>query len=77
MICARADIVEYLWDDCLKVHMEKDYVVQEVRLFDVVHHAIAEDKYLLWQNGVRIALRETDDLARGFMCGRANLHLRI
>jgi len=42
-------------------HTEKDYSVREIRLFDVVHQAIAENKYLLLQNGVRIDLQETDD----------------
>ena len=43
-------------------HTEKDYFVREVRLFDIVHQAIAENKYLLLQNGVQVDLRETDDL---------------
>ena len=43
-------------------HTEKDYFVREIRLFDIVHQAIAENKYLLLQNGVSIDLRETDDL---------------
>ncbi len=42
-------------------HTEKDYSVREIRLFDVVHQSIAENKYLLLQNGVGINLRETDD----------------
>lgn len=42
-------------------HTEKDYSVREVRLFDVVHQAIAENKYLLLQNNVSIELQETDD----------------
>lgn len=42
-------------------HTEKDYSVREVRLFDVVHQAIAENKYLLLQNRVSIELQETDD----------------
>lgn len=42
-------------------HTEKDYSVREVRLFDVVHQAIAENKYLLLQNSVSIELQETDD----------------
>lgn len=42
-------------------HTEKDYSVREIRLFDVVHQAIAENKYLLLQNGVSIDLWETDD----------------
>lgn len=42
-------------------HTEKDYSVREIRLFDVVHQAIAENKYLLLQNGIRIDLQETDD----------------
>ncbi len=31
-------------------YTEKDYSVQEIRLFDVVHQAIADNKYLLLQN---------------------------
>ena len=42
-------------------HTEKDYSVREIRLFDVVHESIAENKYLLLQNGVGIDLQETDD----------------
>ena len=42
-------------------HTEKDYSVREIRLFDVVHQAIAENKYMLLQNGVNIELQETDD----------------
>lgn len=41
---------------------EKDYSVQEIRLFDVVHQAIAENKYLLLQNGFGVDLQETDDI---------------
>lgn len=43
-------------------HTEKDYSVREIRLFDVVHRAIAENKYLLLQNSVGIDLQETDDI---------------
>lgn len=42
-------------------HTEKDYSVREIRLFDVVHQAIAENKYMLLQNGVNIELQEIDD----------------
>ena len=42
-------------------HTEKDYSVREIRLFDAVHQAIAENKYLLLQNGVHIELQETED----------------
>lgn len=42
-------------------HTEKDYSVREIRLFDVVHQAIAENKYLLLQNRVSIEIQETDD----------------
>lgn len=42
-------------------HTEKDYLVREIRLFDVVHQAIAENKYLLRQYNVRIDLIETED----------------
>ena len=37
-------------------YTEKDYSVQEIRLFDVVHQAIADNKYLLLQN--QVALRD-------------------
>ena len=37
------------------------YSVREIRLFDVVHQAIAENKYMLLQNEVNIELQETDD----------------
>ncbi|MBD5455221.1 MAG: HAMP domain-containing histidine kinase [Lachnospiraceae bacterium] len=43
-------------------HTEKDYSVREIRLFDVIHQSIAENKYLLLQNGVGIDLQETDDI---------------
>lgn len=43
-------------------HTEKDYFVREIRLFDIVHQAIAENKYLLLQNSVGIDLQETDDI---------------
>lgn len=43
-------------------HTEKDYFVRELSLSDVIHQAIAENKYLLLQNGVRIGLEETDDI---------------
>ena len=42
-------------------HPEKDYLVREIRLFDVVHQAIAENKYLLRQFNVLIDLAETED----------------
>lgn len=42
-------------------HTEKDDSVREIRLFDVVHQAIAENKYLLLHNGVRLDLQETED----------------
>lgn len=42
-------------------HTEKDYSVRELRVFDVVHQAIAENKYLLLQHGVSIELQENDD----------------
>ncbi len=42
-------------------HPEKDYLVREIRLFDAVHQAIAENRYLLRQYNVQIVLTETDD----------------
>ena len=41
-------------------HTEKDYSVQEIRLFDVVHQAIADNKYLLLQNKVTIQPEESE-----------------
>lgn len=35
-------------------HTEKDYAVREISLADVAHQAIADNKYLLLQNAVRI-----------------------
>lgn len=40
-------------------HTEKDHFVQELELSDAIHQAIAENKYLLLQNGVRIELLDT------------------
>lgn len=41
-------------------HTEKDYSVREISLSDVVHGAIADNKYLLRQNNVAVAV---DDVA--------------
>lgn len=41
-------------------HTEKDYSIRELRLFDVVHQAIADNKYLLLQNGVSLVIDESD-----------------
>lgn len=41
-------------------HTEKDYSVREIRLGDVVHGAIADNKYLLRQNHVAIAIEDMD-----------------
>lgn len=42
-------------------HTEKDYLVREMRLFDVVHKAISDNKYLLQQNETLIDVQETDE----------------
>lgn len=42
-------------------HTEKDYLVREIRLFDAVHQAISDNKYLLQQNSVQIEVQETDE----------------
>lgn len=42
-------------------HTEKDYLIREIRLFDVVHQAIAENKYLLRQYNICIDLAETEE----------------
>lgn len=41
-------------------YTEKDYSVREIRLLDVVHQAIAENKHLLLHHNVRIDVRETE-----------------
>lgn len=39
-------------------HTEKDYSVREIVLSQVVHQAIADNKYLLLQSGVRLEVEE-------------------
>ena len=39
-------------------HTEKDYSVREIALSHVVHQAIADNKYLLLQSGVRLEVEE-------------------
>ena len=41
-------------------HKEKDYSVREIRLSDVVHGAIADNKYLLRQNNVAITVDDME-----------------
>lgn len=41
-------------------HTEKDYSIREICLSDVIHQTIADNKYLLLQNHVRIAMENTD-----------------
>lgn len=41
-------------------HTEKDYSVREICLSDVIHQAIADNKYLLLQNHIRIELENTN-----------------
>jgi signal transduction histidine kinase len=43
-------------------HTEKDYSIHEIRLLDVVHNAIADNKYLLTKNDVAINISEFDYL---------------
>ena len=42
-------------------HTEKDYSVREMSLAQVVHQAIADNKYLLLQSGVRLEVEEMAD----------------
>lgn len=42
-------------------HTEKDYSVREMALAQVVHQAIADNKYLLLQSGVRLEVEEMED----------------
>ena len=41
-------------------HTEKDYSVREIRLFDVIHQAIGDNKYFLMQNKAAIETEESD-----------------
>lgn len=43
-------------------HAQKDYSVREIRLRDVVHEAIADNKYLLRQNHMAITVEDMDDV---------------
>lgn len=40
-------------------HTEKDYFIGEFPLFEAVHQAIAQNKYLLLQKGARLRVEET------------------
>ena len=42
-------------------HTEKDYSVREMALSQVVHQAIADNKYLLLQSGMRLEVEEMQD----------------
>lgn len=42
-------------------HTEKDYSVREVNLCDVVHHAIADNKYLLRQSNMTITISDIEN----------------
>lgn len=42
-------------------HTQKDYAIREIKLSDVVHGAIADNKYLLRQNDVRIEMEMVTD----------------
>ena len=42
-------------------HTEKDYSVREMALSQVVHQAIADNKYLLLQGGMRLEVEEIQD----------------
>lgn len=42
-------------------HTEKDYSVREMSLSQVVHQAIADNKYLLLQSGARLEVAEMSD----------------
>lgn len=42
-------------------HTEKDYSIREIRLSDVVHDAIADNKYILRQSNVAITVDDMDN----------------
>lgn len=39
-------------------HAEKDYSIKEVLISDIIHNAVADNKYLLRENQVRITIEE-------------------
>ena len=39
---------------------QNDYLIREIRLLDVLHDAVADNKYLLMQNQVVLELPEND-----------------
>ena len=41
-------------------HTEKDYSIREIALNNVIHGAIADNKYLLRQNNVAVAVEDTE-----------------
>lgn len=43
-------------------HTEKGYFIREIRLADIVHNAIADNKYLLIQNNITIEMADFDDM---------------
>ena len=43
-------------------HTEKDYSVREIALSQVVHQAIADNKYMLLQSGVHLEVAEIQDM---------------
>ncbi len=43
-------------------YTEKDYSVREIAISQVVHQAIADNKYLLLQSGVRLEVKEIQDM---------------
>lgn len=42
-------------------HTEKDYIIRETNLANVVHGAVADSKYLLRQNGVTVTVDEMNE----------------
>ncbi len=42
-------------------HTEKDFSIREIGLLDIVHNAIADNKYLLMKNNVAVNVTESDD----------------
>lgn len=42
-------------------HTEKDYLIREISLLDVIHNAIADNKYFLIQNNVTVDIHDCDN----------------
>ena len=66
-LLAEAETIHRLTEQALyyarSEHTEKDYTIREIRLSDVIHGAIADNKYLLRNNHVAVAQEDDGTVA--------------